>query len=60
LHAVKNPVLLARAFARALEWAPDKVRVNAEDATLRANRLRLLNRIRQVTLAVADFSKIGG
>ena len=38
----------------------DKVLVNAPDATLRANRLRLLNRIRQATLAVADFSKIAG
>ena len=38
----------------------DKVRVNADDPTVRANRLRLLNRIREATLAVADFSKIGG
>ena len=38
----------------------DKVLVNTPDATLRANRLRLLNRIRQATLAVADFSKIAG
>ena len=38
----------------------DKVLVNAPDALLRANRLRLLNRIRQATLAVADFSKIAG
>jgi glycyl-tRNA synthetase beta chain len=38
----------------------DKVRVNAEDAGVRVNRLRLLNRIREATLTVADFSKIGG
>jgi glycyl-tRNA synthetase beta chain len=38
----------------------DKVLVNAPDPAVRANRLKLLNRIRQATLAVADFSKIGG
>jgi glycyl-tRNA synthetase beta chain len=38
----------------------EKVRVNAEDAAVRANRLRLLNRLREATLAVADFSKIAG
>ena len=38
----------------------DKVRVNDADAAVRANRLRLLNRIREATLAVADFSKVGG
>ena len=38
----------------------DHVTVNAEDPALRANRLRLLNRIRATTLAVADFSKIEG
>jgi glycyl-tRNA synthetase beta chain len=38
----------------------DKVRVNADDAAVRVNRLRLLNRIREATLAVADFSRIGG
>jgi glycyl-tRNA synthetase beta chain len=36
----------------------EKVRVNADDPAVRANRLRLLNRIREATLAVADFSKI--
>ena len=34
--------------------------VNAEDAAVRTNRLRLLNRLREATLAVADFSKIAG
>ena len=38
----------------------DKVTVNADDAALRVNRLRLLNRLRQATLTVADFSRIGG
>ena len=38
----------------------DKVRVNADDPKVRVNRLRLLNRIREATLAVADFSKIAG
>jgi glycyl-tRNA synthetase beta chain len=38
----------------------DKVLVNAPDPKIRANRLRLLNRIREATLAVADFSKVGG
>ena len=38
----------------------EKVRVNADDPAVRANRLRLLNRIREATLAVADFSKIAG
>jgi glycyl-tRNA synthetase beta chain len=38
----------------------DKVTVNAEDAALRANRLRLLNDIREATRTVADFSRIEG
>jgi glycyl-tRNA synthetase beta chain len=38
----------------------DQVTVNTEDAKLRANRLRLLNRIRATTSTVADFSKIEG
>jgi glycyl-tRNA synthetase beta chain len=38
----------------------DKVTVNVEDKTLRENRLKLLNEIRQATHAVADFSKIEG
>ncbi|MCJ7598536.1 MAG: glycine--tRNA ligase subunit beta, partial [Methyloceanibacter sp.] len=38
----------------------DHVTVNTDDAKLRANRLRLLNRIRATTLTVADFSKIEG
>jgi len=38
----------------------DKVTVNAEDKALRENRLKLLNKIREATRAVADFSKIEG
>ncbi|MBK5198736.1 MAG: glycine--tRNA ligase subunit beta [Methyloceanibacter sp.] len=38
----------------------DHVTVNASEANLRENRLRLLNRIRATTLTVADFSKIEG
>ncbi len=38
----------------------DSVTVNTQEANLRANRLRLLNRVRATTLAVADFSKIEG
>jgi glycyl-tRNA synthetase beta chain len=38
----------------------DKVLVNAPDEQVRVNRLRLLSRIRQATLAVADFSKVAG
>jgi glycyl-tRNA synthetase beta chain len=38
----------------------DKVTVNAAEANLRANRLRLLSRIRGTLGAVADFSKVEG
>ena len=38
----------------------DKVTVNVDDKTLRENRLKLLNEIRDATRAVADFSKIEG
>ena len=38
----------------------DQVTVNAEEAALRANRLRLLSRLRTATLAVADFSRVEG
>ncbi len=36
----------------------DKVKVNDDDPAIRANRLRLLNEIRDATRTVADFSKI--
>ncbi|MBM3566653.1 MAG: glycine--tRNA ligase subunit beta, partial [Alphaproteobacteria bacterium] len=38
----------------------DKVTVNCDDASLRANRLKLLSRIRAALGGVADFSKIEG
>ena len=38
----------------------DEVTVNADDPALRVNRLKLLNMLRQATLTVADFSRIGG
>ncbi len=38
----------------------EAVTVNADDASLRANRLRLLSQIRETMDRVADFSKIGG
>ncbi len=38
----------------------DKVTVNADDAKLRTNRLRLLSTLREATRAVADFSRIQG
>ncbi len=38
----------------------DKVLVNAPDAEIRLNRLRLLGRIRDAMATVADFSKVEG
>lgn len=38
----------------------DDILVNADDADLRLNRLRLLAEIREATLEIADFSKIAG
>lgn len=38
----------------------DDVKVNADDAAIRENRLKLLSEIRAATLTVADFSKIAG
>jgi glycyl-tRNA synthetase beta chain len=38
----------------------DKVTVNADDPSLRENRLKLLNALRAATREVADFSKIEG
>ncbi|MEL6861336.1 MAG: glycine--tRNA ligase subunit beta [Pseudomonadota bacterium] len=39
---------------------PDSVMVNADDKAVRANRLNLLNRMREAIGTVADFSKIEG
>jgi glycyl-tRNA synthetase beta chain len=38
----------------------DRVTVNAPDAELRRNRLRLLNRVRRAMHSIADFGKIDG
>jgi glycyl-tRNA synthetase beta chain len=38
----------------------DKVTVNVDDKSVRENRLKLLNEIREATRSVADFSKIEG
>ncbi|HEY8162989.1 MAG TPA: glycine--tRNA ligase subunit beta [Methylocystis sp.] len=38
----------------------DKVTVNAENADLRLNRLRLLAELRRVMIGVADFGKVAG
>ena len=38
----------------------NEVTVNDNDPSFRENRLKLLNRIREATLAVADFSRIEG
>ncbi len=38
----------------------DKVTVNAEDADIRANRLRLLSQFRSTLGQIADFSRIEG
>ncbi|SEC80944.1 glycine--tRNA ligase subunit beta [Bradyrhizobium erythrophlei] len=38
----------------------DKVKVNDDDPKVRENRLKLLNKIRAATRAVADFSRIEG
>ncbi|PTM38976.1 glycyl-tRNA synthetase beta chain [Bosea sp. 124] len=38
----------------------DKVTVNDPDPGLRANRLKLLNQLREATRAVADFGRIAG
>ena len=38
----------------------EQVTVNADDAALRANRLKLLSQIRRTTMRVADFARIEG
>ncbi|WP_421853234.1 glycine--tRNA ligase subunit beta [Oricola sp.] len=55
-----------QAFAVLAELRPavdaffDQVMVNAEDAAVRLNRLRLLASLRETTRKLADFSKIAG
>lgn len=48
------------ALRRPVDEFFDKVTVNADDPELRANRLRLLSRIRATMNQVADFSQIEG
>jgi glycyl-tRNA synthetase beta chain len=73
LHVAKNEAATAAAredFAGAMtaisKLRPfvdaffDKVTVNVDMADRRENRLKLLNEIREATLAVADFSRIEG
>ncbi len=48
------------ALRRPVDAFFDRVTVNVEDAKLRANRLRLLSRIRATMNEVADFSQIEG
>jgi glycyl-tRNA synthetase beta chain len=63
--ALKNEDFEAAMRAMAKLRAPvdaffDKVIVNADDKAVRENRLKLLNRIREATRSVADFSRIEG
>jgi glycyl-tRNA synthetase beta chain len=43
-----------------LDWFFEKVTVNADEADLRRNRLRLLNQVRSIMDQIADFSRIEG
>jgi glycyl-tRNA synthetase beta chain len=43
-----------------LDWFFEKVTVNADEADLRRNRLRLLNQVRSIMDQIADFSHIEG
>ncbi|MEQ1890292.1 MAG: glycine--tRNA ligase subunit beta [Alphaproteobacteria bacterium] len=63
--AVRREDFMAAMTAMARLRAPvdaffDKVMVNAEDAELRINRLRLLSKVRSTLETVADFSRIEG
>ena len=63
INAIKDEDFTTAMSAIAALRAPvdaffDKVTVNADDPNFRENRLRLLNRIREVTMTVADFSRI--
>jgi glycyl-tRNA synthetase beta chain len=65
-----EPVMAAERFDEAMSLlatlrAPvdaffDRVKVNSEEPTLRANRLRILSRIRATMASVADFAQIEG
>ncbi|PTW62215.1 glycyl-tRNA synthetase beta chain [Breoghania corrubedonensis] len=64
-QAVKHEDFAAAMTALAKLRAPvdrffEEILVNAEDMTVRENRLKLLNEIREATMTVADFSRIEG
>ena len=63
-HVAEENFAAAMAAVASLRWPVDaffdKVTVNADDADLRQNRLRLLSQIRSALSAVADFSKLEG
>ena len=56
----KAPCARSRGCARRSMRSSSRVTVNAEIRHLRANRLKLLNAIREATRSVADFSRIEG
>jgi glycyl-tRNA synthetase beta chain len=56
----KGAMTALASLRKAVDSFFDKVTVNADDRDLRANRLRLLGRIRVTLDRVADFSKIEG
>ena len=59
-HDYKGSLTALAALRPVVDAFFDKVLVNAEDASLRRNRLRLLEEIRAATRSVADFSRIEG
>ena len=65
IHAIAEEKYVAAMEAMANLRAPvdlffDKVTVNADDADIRANRLRLLSQFRSTLGRIADFSRIEG
>jgi glycyl-tRNA synthetase beta chain len=70
LEAKFKPVIAAERFDEAMGMLSglrgpvdsffDRVTVNTDEKALRANRLRILSRIRSTMAAVADFSQIEG
>jgi glycyl-tRNA synthetase beta chain len=56
-EAAMRAIAMLRPFVDAFF---EKVTVNAPEPTLRENRLKLLNEIREATRTVADFSRIEG
>ena len=58
--AAMSALASLRAPVDAFFDGPDSVMVNDDDATIRENRLNLLNMMRAAIGTVADFSKIEG